>query len=59
MVALTVLFPQRSGHLGLVLPQWLEDSSRSLESEAHLLLADWVPSESEGFKRNWHTVQAL
>lgn len=51
MVTLTVLSPQGSGHLGLVLPQWLEDSSRALESEPLLLLADWVPSELWGLQK--------
>lgn len=51
MVTLTVLSPQGSGHLGLVLPQWLEDRSRAVESEPHLLLADWVPSDLWGLQK--------
>lgn len=48
-------FPQGSGHLELVLPQWLEDSSRTLEPGLHLLLADWVPLESWGLQKGTGT----
>lgn len=47
--------PQGSRHLELVLPQWLEDSSRTLEPGRHLLLADWVPLESWGLQKGTGT----